>query len=151
MSDDFGLANFQRLTRQTVDSFRPAMAAAADVIEPQAETGAHDTIAGMSGATFASIIAYVADADDDGTAEIVSAYNAAAGRLQGFAGHDGEPFLSGVPGPGPSQTWIVLTVPTDYIAAILMERNDFLGDAAYQASPAAFQAFVARMRGAWKP
>lgn len=147
---DFGLSNWRRLTRQTIDAFPGAMHAASDLIEVQAVAGAHDVIIGMSGATFASIVAYVASQADDGAAEIVAAFNAAAGRLQGFTGHEGQPYLADVPGPAAEQAWIVLTVPTDYIDRILMERQDFLGDAGYSAAPQAFQAFVTAVRGAWR-
>lgn len=151
MSGDVGLATFRRLMQQTHTSFRPAMEAAADPIESAA--AATSAYRGMSGATRAATIAYVADGEDAGDAEIVSAYNAAAGRLQGFQGHEGQAYLAGVPGPGPDQTWIVLTVPTDYIAAL--EHDDagakaFLADSGFQQAPAAFQAFVAVMKGAWK-
>lgn len=150
MSDDFGLANWRRLTRQTLDAIRPGMEAGADLIEVAASTGAHDVIIGMSGATFASIVAYVADSDNDGTAEIASAFNAAAGRLQGFAGHEGQAYLADVRGPGQHETWIVLTVPTDYIDRLLFERQDFLSDAGYSTAPQAFQAFIAAVRGVWR-
>lgn len=144
------VANWRRLTNQTLAAIRPGMEAGADLIEVQAEQGARDVIIGMSGATFASIVAYVADRDNDGTFEIVSAYNAAAGRLQNFTGHAGQPSLADVPGPGENETWIVLTVPTDYIDRILLERDDFLGDAGYSAAPAAFQALVTALKGAWR-
>ncbi len=144
------LTNWRRLTQQTLQAIRPGMEAGADLIEVQAEQGARDVIIGMSGATFASIVAYVADRENDGTSEIVSAFNAAAGRLQNFTGHQGQPYLADVPGPRDSETWIVLTVPTDYIDRILMERDDFLGDAGYSAAPQAFQALISALRGAWR-
>lgn len=144
------LTNWHRLTGQTLAAIRPGMEAGADLIEVQAQQGAHDVIIGMSGATFASIVAYVADNDNDGTSEIVAAYNAAAGRLQNFTGHQGQPYLADVPGPKANETWIVLTVPTDYIDRILMERDDFLGDAGYSAAPAAFQALLSALKGAWR-
>src|SRR5262245_43090263 len=103
------LQPFQDRVRAILDAFRPAMQVGADLIEPAALDGAHDTIRGMSGATFASVTAYVADQEDDGTPAIVAAYNAAAGRLAGFTGHDGQPFLIDVAGPADDQTWIVLT------------------------------------------
>lgn len=144
------LANWRRLTGQAMAAIRPGMEAGADVIEVAAASGAHDVIIGMSLATFNSIVAYVADQDNDGTFEIVSAFNAAAGRLQGFTGHEGQAYLADVPGPKANESWIVLTVPTDYIDRILMERNDFLGDAGYGAAPQAFQALVSALRGAWR-
>lgn len=150
MSDDFGLSNWRRLTTQTLAAIRPGLEAGADVIEPAALDGAHDVIIGMSGATFASLIAYVASMEDDGTAEIVKAYNAAAGRLQGFTGHQGKPYLADAPGPRENEAWIVLTVPTDYIDRLVIERADFLSDAGYGQAPSALQALVAALRGAWR-
>lgn len=150
MSDDL-LSGFQRLIAQTRRSFHPAMKAGANVIEPAALDGAQRVIVGMSGAAFASLVAYVADREDDGTFEIVSAYNAAAGRLANFTGHQGQPYLADVPGPGDQEVWIVLTVPTDYIDRLVIERDDFLGDAGYQQSPQAFNAVVAALRAAWHP
>jgi len=150
MADDLGLTTFRRLMNQTVGSFRPAMEAAADPIESTA--AATTAYAGMSGATRAATIAYVADAEDTGTAEIVAAYNAAAGRLQGFQGHEGQPYLADVPGPGPHQTWIVLTVPTDYIGDLEHDsagEKAFLADSGFGQAPQAFQAFIAVVKGAW--
>jgi len=150
MADDFGLANFRRLMTQTVDSFRGAMEAASDPIESAA--AATTAYRGMSGATRAATIAYVADAEDAGTAEIVAAYNAAAGRLQGFAGHEGQAYLADVPGPGAHETWIVLTVPTDYIVDLEHEsagEKAFLADSGFSQAPTAFQAFIGMVKGAW--
>jgi len=151
MSDDFGLANFRRLMAQTQASFRPGMEAASDPIESAA--AATTAYAGMSGATRAATIAYVADSEDTGTAEIVAAYNAAAGRLQGFAGHEGQPYLADVPGPGAHETWIVLTVPTDYISDLEHEsagEKAFLADSGFGQASQAFQAFVVVVKGAWR-
>ena len=145
------LTNWQRLTRQTQAAIRPGMEAGADIIESAA--AATTAYRGMSGATRSATIAYVADRQNDGTAEIVSAYNAAAGRLQGFAGHEGQPFLTESKGPGPSETWIVLTVPTDYIIGLETEsagEKAFIADSLLQHAPQAFGALVAALRGAWK-
>lgn len=150
MPDDLGLAAFRRLIAQTQGSFRPAMEAASDPIESAAAST--DAYSGMSGATRASTICYVADTHDAGDAEIVSAYNAAAGRLQGFSGHEGQAHLAGVPGPGQAETWAVLTVPTDYILGLETEKageKAFLADSGNSQAPAAFQAFVNVVKGAW--
>jgi hypothetical protein len=150
MSDDLGLATFRRLVSQTLDSFRPGMEAAAAPIETAA--AGTDAYAGMSGATRASTIVYVADSHDSGDAEIVSAYNAAAGRLQGFSGHEGQAHLGGVPGPGQHEVWAVETVPTDYILGLETDNageKAFLADSGFQQAPQAFQAFVAVVKGAW--
>lgn len=149
MSDDM-LANWRRLTQQQLAAIRPGMEAGADIIE--AAAAATTAYRGMSGATRVSTIAYVADATDPGDAEIVGAYNAAAGRLTGFAGHEGQPHLGGVKGPGEHQTWIVLTVPTDYIDALEFDdagEKAFLADSLLQNAPLAFQALAAVVRGAW--
>lgn len=145
------LANWRALTQRTLAAIRPGMEAGADVIE--ATAAATTAYRGMSGATRASTIAYVSDQADPGDAEIVGAYNAAAGRLQGFQGHEGQPHLGGVAGPPEHQTWIVLTVPTDYILNLETENageKAFLADSLHQHAPAAFGALVAVLKGAWR-
>lgn len=145
------LANFRRLIANEKAAIRPAMEAGADVIE--AEAAATTAYRGMSGATRASTIAYVADSEDAGTAEIVAAYNAAAGRLQGFSGHEGQAYLADAPGPGPNQSWIVLTVPTDYIAALETENageKAFLADSLHGQAPQAFRAIAQTLKGGWR-
>lgn len=149
MSDDM-LANWRALTQRTLSAIRPGMEAGADIIE--AAASATTAYRGMSGATRASTIAYVADQADRGDAEIVAAYNAAAGRLQGFQGHEGQPHLGDAPGPAANQTWIVLTVPTDYILNLETENageKAFLADSLLQNAPAAFGALIASLKGAW--
>jgi hypothetical protein len=144
------LTNWRRLTTQTIDAIRPGLEAGADIIEADAaQTTAYR---GMSGATRASTIAYVADVGDRGDAEILSAYNAAAGLLQGFQGHEGQPHLGLVRGPGAHEAWIILTVPTDYILSLETEaagEKAFLADTLHQDAPQAFNALVAALRGAW--
>lgn len=150
MADDM-TSNWRRLTAQTLAAIRPGMEAGASIIEvAAAETSAYR---GMSGATRSSTIAYVADNADAGDAEIVSAYNAAAGRLTGFQGHEGQAYLADVPGPKDNESWIVLTVPTDYIVSLETENageKAFLADSLHQHAPQAFQALCAALRGAWK-
>jgi len=150
MSDDM-LANWRRLTKGTLDAIRPGMEAGADLIE--AEAAATTAYRGMSGATRAATIAYVADTSDNGDAEIVAAYNTAAGRLQGFQGHEGQAFLTLVRGPKPNEAWIILTVPTDYIISLETENageKAFVADSLHSQAPQAFQALVSHLRGAWK-
>lgn len=82
------------------------------------ESDARETVAyfGMSGATRASTIAYVATAENPNQGPIQIAYEIAASHLRGFYGHEGEPWLedSGV-SPGQDELVVILTVPTDYI------------------------------------
>lgn len=149
MSDDM-LSMWRALTGRTILAIHPGMEVGADIIEAQAASTT--AYRGMSGATRVSTIAYVADQDDRGDAEIVAAYNAAAGRLQGFQGHEGQPHLGDVAGPPSNQTWIVLTVPTDYILSLETENageKAFLADSLHQEAPAAFQAIIASLKGAW--
>ena len=149
MADDM-LVNWRRLTQATLAAIRPGMEAGADVIESAA--AATTAYRGMSGATRVSTIAYVADSLSSGDAEIVGAYNAAAGRLQGFQGHEGQPYLADVSGPKANESWIVLTVPTDYILGLETENageKAFIADTLRQHAPQAFQALVAALRGAW--
>jgi len=96
MADDM-LANWRRLTKATLAAIRPGMESGADIIE--AAAAATSAYRGMSGATRSATIAYVADTNDSGDAEILAAYNTAAGRLQGFMGHEGQAFLTLVRGP----------------------------------------------------
>lgn len=150
MSDDM-LTNWRRLVQQQLRAIRPGMEAGADLIESAA--AATTAYRGMSGATRASTIAYVADQDNAGDAEIVAAYNAAAGRLQNFQGHEGQPLLAGVRGPSSSQTWIVLTVPTDYILDLETElagEKAFLADSLHSQAPQVVGALVNELKGAWR-
>jgi hypothetical protein len=150
MSDEM-LANWRRLVQQQLRAIRPGLEAGADLIESTA--AATTAYRGMSGATRNSTIAYVADGDDAGDAEIVAAYNAAAGRLQNFQGHEGQPYLAGVRGPSSDQAWIVLTVPTDYILGLETEaagEKAFLADSLHSQAPQAFGALVATLKGAWR-
>jgi hypothetical protein len=145
------LDNWRRLTRGTLAAIRPGMEAGADLIEVEAAATA--AYRGMSGATRASTIAYVADMADNGDSEIVAAYNTAAGLLQNFQGHEGQAFLTLVRGPGTGQCWIVLTVPTDYILSLETElagEKAFLADSLHSQAPAAFGALMSALRGAWK-
>jgi hypothetical protein len=149
MSDAM-LANWRRLMNGQIDAIRPGLGAGADIIEADAaQTTAYR---GMSGATRAATIAYVADTGDRGDAEILAAYNAAAGLLQGFTGHEGQPHLGLIRGPGEHEAWIILTVPTDYILSLETENageKAFLADTLHQDASRAFEALVAALRGAW--
>lgn len=149
MSDEM-LANWRRLAKAQTGAIRPGLEAGADIIEPDAaQTTAYR---GMSGATRASTIAYVADVSDRGDSEILGAYNAAAGLLQGFTGHEGQPHLGLVRGPGENEAWIILTVPTDYILSLETENageKAFIADTLHQDAPRAFDALVGVLRGAW--
>ena len=149
MADDM-LANWRRVTKATLAAIRPGMEAGADIIE--AAAAATSAYRGMSGATRSATIAYVADTNDSGDAEILAAYNTAAGRLQGFMGHEGQAFLTLVRGPKEKEAWIVLTVPTDYIISLETEsagEKAFLSDSLHSQAPTAFQALISSLRGAW--
>jgi hypothetical protein len=144
------LINWRRLVANEIAAIRPGLEGGADVIEADAaQTTAYR---GMSGATRASTIAYVADVGDRGDAEILSAYNAAAGLLQGFTAHEGQPHLALVRGPGEHEAWIILTVPTDYILSLETEsagEKAFLADTLHQDAGQAFTVLVAALRGGW--
>jgi len=135
---------------RSVASFRIGMEGGARLIE--ADLAQTTTYRGMSGATRASTIAYVATANDTNDAEIQAAYNTAAGHLQGFTGHAGRPHLGRVAGPGQADVWIVGTVPTDYIDDLELDNageKAFLGDTVLQDAPQAFAAVVALWREAF--
>ena len=82
------------------------------------ESEARQTVAyrGMSGATRASTIAYVATAENPNQGPIEIAYDIAAELLDGFTGHMGAANLedSGIT-PSADEIVVILTVPTDYI------------------------------------
>lgn len=121
--------------------------AGADLVEVQiADT---DVYVGMSGATRASTIAYVATAANPNDIEPISAYNTAEGLLANFTGHEGRAHLEDAAGPGESELWIVATVPTDYIIDLLVQRDDFISDAIHGQGPAAFQGIVDGIRREW--
>lgn len=102
----------------------------ADVLEDEAkQTTAY---LGMSGATRASTVAYVATTEDDGQDKVSSAYTRAQQALDGFTEHRGKALLedSGLT-PNDDQVMIVLTVPTDYIEGLETwhaGQKAFLGD-----------------------
>lgn len=149
-SDDM-IANVRRLIANTEAQIRPGLRVGAALI--QADMVATDAYAGMSGATRVASIAYVADEQNSGASEAQSAYNAAAGRLQGFSGHQGQPYLGSVIGPGPHRSWIVATVPTDYILDLEQDNageKAFVADAVLSNAPEAFQLVVQAMRGGWR-
>lgn len=83
---------------------------------------------GMSGATRAGTVGFVADAE--GKAGFEQAYSSVTQKLRGYTGHDGEPYRTPQPAPSPSTIAVVLTVPTDYIDKLEIERageKAFLG------------------------
>lgn len=69
---------------------------------------------GMSGATRASTVGYVAGTPD-GRERFAAAYAAAAELLTDFQGHDGRPFRVSESAIDDTTIVGVLTVPTDYI------------------------------------
>jgi hypothetical protein len=149
--EDQMIANLRRLMANTRAQIRPGLELGAAVM--QADMVATTAYQGMSGATRVSSIAYVADEHNTGASEIQAAYNAAAGRLQGFTGHDGKPSLASAPGPEPQASAIVATVPTDYILDLELENGGekaFLADAVLQNAPEAFQLLVQALRGGWR-
>jgi hypothetical protein len=98
------------------------------------ESDARQTVAyrGMSGATRASTIAYVATTENPNQGPIEIAYEIAASLLDGFTGHMGAELLedSGV-SPGSDELVVILTVPTDYIDKLEFDNGGekaFLGD-----------------------
>lgn len=150
MSDDMA-ATWRRLVTRHLAQQRTGLEQGAGLI--QDAMVATDAYVGMSGATRAASIAYVTSADDPNSADIAAAYNTAAGQLQGFTGHAGQPFLTDAPGPGPNEAAIEATVPTDYI--ITLEQDNagekaFLADSLQQQAPAAFDAVVRATREAWR-
>lgn len=150
MSDDMA-ANWRRLVTRTVAAIPAGLTqGAAEIQQAMVDT---DAYAGMSGATRASSIAYVATAEDTGSAEAQGAYNAAAGLLQDFTGHAGKPYLTDAPGPGPGAAMIVATVPTDYQIDLELENGGekaFVADALHQEAPRALQAVVRAVREVWR-
>jgi len=150
MSDDLA-ANWRRLIDKHLAQQTVGLKQGAAII--QAAMVATDAYQGMSGATRASSIAYVATRDDPGTAEVEAAYNAAAGLLQGFTGHTGRPLLTDAPGPGPNESAIEATVPTDYSIKLELDnagQKAFLADSLQQNAPQAFDAVVRAVKEAWR-
>jgi hypothetical protein len=150
MSFDDILRNLARLRQQSLIAMRAGMEQGADIIE--ADMHATTAYVGMSGATRASTIAYVATADDPNDSEPQSAHNTAAGLLSGFVGHNGQPLLESAPGPGTAQMMIVATVPTDYIIKLETERagqKAFVGDTLTADAPQAFEAVVRALQQEW--
>ncbi len=104
------------------------------------ETNAY---AGMSGATRASTVAYVATTEDDGSSKVSAALSAAQSLLDGFTAHRGVALLED---SGESlsadQVRIVLTVPTDYVRGLHVwngGQKAFLGDALDSNAPQVFE------------
>lgn len=155
MSDPTGISAMIRKLRdlkiEAVTAMEQGMDAGAANIE--AEAAATTAYAGMSGATRASTIAYVATEQHTGAGAAQAAYGAAAAHLTGFQGHEGQPYLGPVPGPGPDTIQIVETVPTDYIAEIEFDNagaKAFLADALHQQAPQAFDEVVQAVRGVFQ-
>lgn len=150
MSDDLAV-NWRRLVVRHLAQQQAGLARGAALIQAaMVATGAYE---GMSGATRASSIAYVATASDSNDGEPTAAANTAAGLLQGFAGHAGRPFLTDAPGPGPNEAAIIATVPTDYIIKLEQEaagEKAFVADSLHQEAPAAFGAVVRATSEAWR-
>ena len=124
---------FSRLDALILDVKRKAVEGAergARVLEDDAQ--ATNAYAGMSGATRASTVAYVATTEDDGSNRLNQAYIAAEQLLDGFKGHNGAQLLedSGE-SVNADQVKIMLTVPTDYIRAMETDNGGqkaFIGD-----------------------
>jgi hypothetical protein len=151
MSDiDTILRNLRRLAQRSEAAIAEGLGAGARIVEGDAQQT--EAYAGMSGATRASTIAYVATPTDSGESEVQGAYNAAAGLLQNFTGHEGRPELVSVPGPGASEAWVVLTTPTDYAIKLETEfagEKAFIADTMHQNAPQVQAAVVAALRKVW--
>jgi hypothetical protein len=141
------IANIKKLQANAHIGARHGAEDGADLIEVEiADTNVY---AGMSGATRASSLAYVATASDPNDIEPISAFNTAEGLLANFTGHEGQAMLGDVAGPGESELWVVATVPTDYVLDLVVQRDDFLSDAIHGQGPAAFQAIADGIKQEW--
>lgn len=152
MSDgiDAIIANLRRLAQRSEAALAEGLGDGARIVEGDAQQT--EAYVGMSGATRASTLAYVATQANSGESEAQGAYNAAAGLLQGYTGHEGRPELVSVPGPGASEAWVVLTTPTDYAIKLETEfagEKAFLADAMHQDAPHVQAAVVAALRKVW--
>ena len=152
MSDgiDAIIANLRRLAQRSETAIADGLADGARIVEGDAQQT--EAYVGMSGATRASTLAYVATAADSGASEATAAYTAAAGLLQNYTGHEGKAELVDVPGPSSSEAWVVLTTPTDYAIKLETEfggEKAFLGDTMHQDAPQVFEAAVRALRKVW--
>lgn len=152
MSDPTGIddiiARLRGLQQQVPQSLAAGADAGAALIErTMADT---DVYVGMSGATRASTVAFVATPDDPGDIAPLEALATAESLLNGFTGHQGQPELNDTPGPAAGHVWIVATVPTDYAVSIVAERGDFIGDAVLSEGPAAAQAAFSAVKAGWR-
>jgi hypothetical protein len=120
----------------------------ADVLQSDAQaTSAYN---GMSGATRASTVAYVASTEDDGSSKVNTALRAAEALLDGFTGHSGATLLedSGETVEA-DHVKVVLTVPTDYIKWLEIGhggRNAFLGDTMDNGAPKVFDKIASALK-----
>lgn len=146
----FDLAAIERhlaqLDRQRRQAIRRAAVAGAATLQRDAQ----DTTAyvGVTGATRAGTVAYVADAD--GAGKFDAAYQAAAEKLAEARSPRGHVYRAPVPGPdAPTDTAILLTVPTDYIDQLEVNNageKAFLGPTLAQDALAITAAIAAATR-----
>lgn len=108
---------------------------AATVLKDEMQAGADQHIIGQSGATQASLTAYVATDTDDGGDTFGRALDTATALLNQFDGHDGTPYAEPLRHPRRS-IQVVGTVPTSYQDDIeLTPDKAFLRDAGNAAEP----------------
>jgi uncharacterized protein YciW len=112
----FDLAAIERHLAELDQRRRQAIrrAAADGAAQLQQDAQATTAYTGVTGATRAGTVAYVADAA--GAGKFDAAYQAAAEKLAEARSPRGHVYRTPVPGPAtPQDTAIILTVPTDYI------------------------------------
>lgn len=149
MSDDM-MKGFQSWAKREIEALEAGAHDAADDLQAGMLENAQQVIGGMSGATFAAEVAYVAMPDNPNPGPAQAAYARAAGLLAGFDGHDGQPHLGSAPGPRAGEIMIVSTNPTDYNIALEYDsagRKAYRADTLHQGAPALFQAVVNRLKG----
>lgn len=139
-------ANMQKFQQQALQAAKIGARAAARLLQQNAESTT--AYSGITGATRASTIAYVADAN--GAAEFDTAYNVASLLLEGNTQHDGQVYRAPTAGPPrDDDILIILTVPTDYIRLLETEnagRKAFLKDALVEEASEMTQRIAAAIR-----
>ncbi len=110
------LQRLDDIERDIRDELRIGMERGASIIESDGK--ATTAYKGMSGATRAGTVAYVADSQDNGLSHFGEALDAASALLSGFRGHFGQPHEESIGSVGSDEIVIIYTVPTDYIDKI---------------------------------
>lgn len=123
-------------------------------VAAHAESEAQATTAyrGMSGATRASTVAYVATPKNNGESAFDAAYVRAVDILIPYTGHDGQPHGEYVRLPGDHAAYVVLTVPTDYIQRLELDnagQKAFLLDSILPAAVDALETMQPVLAAAW--